>query len=49
LRESPLARERVSRVVAWAERAASDLGPGDPGGYRDEFIALAHEARELAK
>lgn len=53
LRESPPAPERLAEVVRWAEEAAAMSGGadggGDPGGYREEFLALAREARDAAK
>ena len=49
LGESPPSRERLAAVVAWAEAAAADRATRDPGGYREEFRALAREARELAE
>ncbi len=48
LRERPVDRAKLAAVVRWAEEAATGGGP-DPGGYREEFLALAREARELAK
>lgn len=48
LRERPVDRAMLASVVRWAEEAAAGGGP-DPGGYREEFLALARDARELAK
>jgi Ca-activated chloride channel family protein len=48
LRESPLSRDRLNAVITWAEAAAADRSMYDPSGYREEFLALAREARELA-
>ncbi len=53
LRESPPAPERLAEVVRWVEEAAAMAGGagggGDPGGYREELLALAREARDWAK
>lgn len=48
LRERPVDRAMLASVVRWAEEAAAGGGP-DRGGYREEFLALARDARELAK
>lgn len=48
LRERPVDRAMLASIVRWAEEAAAGGGP-DPGGYREEFLALARDARELAK
>ncbi|MCX6954225.1 MAG: DUF3520 domain-containing protein, partial [Verrucomicrobia bacterium] len=48
LRESPPSPARLAAVVGWAEAAVAEQGGRDPGGYREEFLALAREARELA-
>jgi Mg-chelatase subunit ChlD/DNA-directed RNA polymerase specialized sigma24 family protein len=49
LQESPPSREKLASVVRWADDAVGDLGGRDPAGYREEFLTLAVEARELAK
>ncbi len=49
LRVSPLPHARLDGVVRRAESAAADLAERDYGGYREEFLSLAREARELAK
>jgi Ca-activated chloride channel family protein len=48
LRERPVDRAKLAAVVRWAEEAAASGAP-DPGGYGEEFLALAREVRELAK
>ncbi len=48
LRERPVDRAKLAAIVRWAEEAAVGSGP-DPGGYREEFLALVREVRELAK
>lgn len=48
LHERPVSPERLAAVVTWAEATAGDRAMRDPGGYREEFLALAREARELA-
>lgn len=49
LREAPPSPKRLAAVVAWAEAAVADRSVRDPGGYRDEFLALAREAREVTE
>jgi Ca-activated chloride channel family protein len=48
LRERPVDGAKLAAVVRWAEEAAAAIG-SYPGGYREEFLALAREVRELAK
>ncbi len=49
LGESPVVSEKLEAVVGWAEAAALDRTARDAGGYREEFLALAREAREFAR
>ena len=49
LGESPVAREKLEAIVQWAEAAAAERTAHDIGGYREEFLALAREARDLAR
>lgn len=49
LRESPVKKAKLAAVVRWAEEAAADRDVRDPGGYREEFLALAREVRAVAE
>lgn len=49
LRESPVRKAKLAAVVRWTEEAAADRGVRDPGGYREEFLALAREVRAVAE
>ena len=49
LGETPVASEKLEAVVRWAESVARDRTARDAGGYREEFLALAREARDLAR
>ena len=49
LGEAPVASEKLEAVVRWAESVARDRTARDAGGYREEFLALAREARDLAR
>jgi uncharacterized protein YegL/DNA-binding CsgD family transcriptional regulator len=47
LRERPPSPARLADIIRWIEAAAADHA-ADPGGYREEFLALAKEIQALA-